>query len=219
LAFVGGALVAPLVLAPSGVDQGGRELFQRDFGGRHDAEAVTVAAPFALGAAAFVGYGVSLAAHDCRKASMMSRAVTSMGVSLALVSVMKLVVGRRYLTWYTPEGGDRLVDDGRATEVTPFSGFGAWPSGHAAVTFAFAAVVRKELENQPFAIRYLGYALAVSVSLGMAYGDHHWTSDLVSGALLGEAVGRTFGGRMSRSSDGGLVLVPTASGVAIAGSL
>jgi hypothetical protein len=43
-------------------------------------------------------------------------------------------------------------------------------------------------------LRYAGYVLATAVSAGMLYGDHHWTSDVISGALLGEAIGRSFGG-------------------------
>lgn len=211
----GGALVAPAVMSPSGADREVRVLFQRDLGGRYDAEGMSVAAPWALGAAAVVGYGASLVWEDCAKSALASRATAAMGVSIATVSLLKLAAGRSYLAGYVPPGGDRTAVD-RSTTFTPFSQLGAWPSGHAAVTFAFAAVVREQLAARAFPVRYLGYALAGAVSFGMAYGDHHWASDLLSGALIGEGIGRAFGA--PKPDDSPIALVPAGQGVALVGS-
>ena len=54
----------------------------------------------------------------------------------------------------------------------------------------------------------------------MAYGDHHWASDLISGALIGEAFGRAFGGPLgdARGEHAAVSLVPAPFGAAIAGA-
>jgi membrane-associated phospholipid phosphatase len=214
----GGALLAPAIMSPSGADQRVRIFAQHDLGGRYDAEGASVAAPYGLGAAALVGYGVSMLTRDCAGSALSSRALSAMGVSLAAVTALKLVVGRSYLAGHTPPGGDR-TDVDRSTTFTPFSsGLGAWPSGHAAVTFAFAAVVRTQLGSRPFAQRYLGYALAGAVSFAMAYGDHHWASDLLSGALVGEAVGRSFGAPAAPSAPFSVTLAPFGSGFSVVGA-
>jgi membrane-associated phospholipid phosphatase len=91
---------------------------------------------------------------------------------------------------------------------------GAWPSGHAATTFAFAAAIRTSLPRRAGVFRYVGYVLATAVSAGMLLGDHHWTSDVLSGALLGEAIGRSFGG----GADEGPAVVPSGAGLALGGA-
>ncbi len=208
-------MLAPAVMSPTGADQRLRVLVQRDLGGRYDAEGASVIAPYALGAAVVVGYGASLFWEDCAKSALASRATAAMGVSIVLVSALKLAVGRSYLAGYVPPGGDRVAED-RSTTFTPFSQLGAWPSGHAAVTFAFAAVVREQLSGRPIVARALGYVLAGAVSFGMAHGDHHWASDLLSGALIGEGVGRAFGAPSTAPSP--VALVPSGSGFALVGS-
>ena len=208
-------MLAPAVMSPTGADQRLRVFSQHDLGGRYDAEGVSVIAPYALGAAAVIGVGASLLWEDCAKSALASRATAAMGVSIALVSALKFAAGRSYLAGHAAPGADRTAED-RSTTFTPFSGPGAWPSGHAAVTFAFAAVVREQLVDRPFVVRYIGYALAGAVSFGMAYGDHHWASDLLSGALIGEGVGRSFGAPATAPSH--VAFVPSPSGLALVGS-
>jgi hypothetical protein len=57
---------------------------------------------------------------------------------------------------------------------------------------------------------WLGYPLALGVAGGMWLGDHHFASDIVSGALLGEAVGASVGRSFSEELGvpGQLALVP-----------
>lgn len=208
-------MLAPAVMSPSGADQRLRVVTQHDLGGRYDAEGASVIAPYALGAAAVVSYGASLLWEDCAKSALASRATAAMGVSIVIVSALKLAVGRSYLAGYVPPGRDRTAVD-RSTMFTPFSQLGAWPSGHAAVTFAFAAVVREQFAGRALVVRYLGYALAGGVAFGMAYGDHHWASDLLSGALIGEGVGRAFGA--STASTSSVALVPMGQGLAVTGA-
>jgi len=217
LFMLSAAAVAPVLMSPTGFDRSAREFALLQLHGRYDAEGASVAAPFGLGAAVVVGYGASLFWEDCESNAIMSRATAAMGVSIVGVTALKFVTGRSYLAGYVPPGG-LPTDVDRSQTWKPFSELGAWPSGHAAVTFAFAAVVREQLHARPFYIRFVGYALAGAVSFAMAYGDHHWASDLVSGALIGESVGRAFGEPSSHASPTSFTLVPSANGAAIVGS-
>jgi membrane-associated phospholipid phosphatase len=217
LVLLGGAVVAPFVLAPTGVDQHARVFAERDLGGHYDAERITKIAPFSLTAALAVGYGVGLVEADCAATAVTARSLQAMGLAFLVMSISKLVVGRTYPAG-DPHAADRLVDDGRSTRAHPFESFGAWPSGHAAVTFAFAAAVRTSLPSRAGPLRYGGYALATAVSAGMMFSDHHWASDIVSGALLGEAIGRSVGAPLEAGRPR-VELVPTGMGLAIVGSL
>jgi len=59
-------------------------------------------------------------------------------------------------------------------------------------------------------LSFSGYPLAVGVAGAMWLGDHHWASDIVSGALLGEAIGSSVGQSFSEALGvpGQLVLSP-----------
>jgi membrane-associated phospholipid phosphatase len=217
LLLLAGAVAAPLVLAPSGVDQRIRVLAQRDLGGRYDAERMSVTAPYALAAALAVGYGVALVEADCAATAVTARSLQAMGLAFLVMAASKIIVGRTYPAG-DPYAANRLVDDARSTRVQPFEMAGAWPSGHAATTFAFAAVIRTALPARAGALRYGGYLLATAVSVGMLLGDHHWASDVVSGALLGEAIGRSVGAPAGAARPS-VELVPAGLGVALVGRL
>jgi membrane-associated phospholipid phosphatase len=191
LALAAGAVAAPLVLAPTGADFGARTFYFRHLGAHYDAERISVTAPYALAAALGVGWSAAALEGDCASSRVANRALQAVGVAAAVAGVAKLAVGR---TYPATDPAHDLVDDGRAWRAAPFSMVGAWPSGHAATTFAFAAAIRTSLPHRAGVFRYVGYVLAAAVSAGMLLGDHHWTSDVLSGALLGEAIGRSFGG-------------------------
>ncbi len=217
LLLLGGAIAAPLVLAPTGIDQRVRVLAQDDLGGRYNAERSSVIAPFSLAGALAVGYVVGLAQGECPTTALTARSLQAMGIAFLLMAASKIIVGRTYPAG-DPHAANRLVDDGRSTHAQPFSTTGAWPSGHAATTFAFAAVVRTSLPARLGILRYGGYVLASAVAAGMLYGDHHWASDLLSGALLGEAVGRSVGAP-AREAQTRVEVVPAGLGVALVGTL
>jgi len=209
VALLGSAAVAPLVIAPTGGDWNARLFYYRDLGARYDQERISLTAPYALGAAVFVGWSASAIAGDCSRVA--NRALQAVAFAAAIQAVLKLAVGRVYPA---SDPAHQLVDDGRAFRAAPFAtGLGAWPSGHAATTFAFAAAVRASLPRSAGIFRYGSYVLATAVSAGMLLSDHHWTSDIVSGAFLGEAIGRSFGGE----SDDGVTIVPTAGGAMLGG--
>jgi membrane-associated phospholipid phosphatase len=211
VALFGGAVAAPLVLAPSGADWNARLFYYRDLGARYDAERASITAPYALGAALVVGWGAAALVGDCASANVANRALQAVAFAASLQAAMKWAVGR---TYPASDPAHQLVDDGRAFDAKPFASFGAWPSGHAATTFAFAAAVRTSLPKSAGVLSYGGYLFAAAVSAGMLLGDHHWTSDVVSGALLGEAVGRSFGGARAD----GVAIVPAPGGLAVGGA-
>ena len=220
LVMLGGALVAPLVMAPAGVDQDVRVFFQKTLGGRYDAERASVVAPYSLAAALAVGYTAGLLVSDCASTALLGRSLQAVGIAFFVETAAKYIVGRTYPAG-NPYAENRLVDDGRSTRLQAFSGAGAWPSGHAATTFAFAAVLRTALPAHLGVVRYGGYLLATLVSAGMLYGDHHWASDIVSGALIGEAIGRSVGLDLAARapSSSTITLVPMGAGMALIGNL
>ena len=69
-----------------------------------------------------------------------------------------------------------------------FHGGTSFPSDHAAVTWAFAAVVAQEYPH-PVA-EFGAYGLALGVSLARAASDQHFLSDVFVGGLLGYQIGR-----------------------------
>ncbi len=193
LAFVAGAALAPITFAPTGLDHELRVIAQDDLGGSHDVESVSVYAPYVLGGAVLVGYGVSVAASACDFQRPQAAMLQAMVLTLGTVVLLKWSVGREWPNAGTdPTAPDRLEHPERAEQFMPFEMFGAWPSGHTAILFAAASSFRtSEPELGVFA--WLGYPFALGVAGGMWMGDHHWASDIISGGLLGEAIGSSVG--------------------------
>jgi len=208
------AVVTPFGLAPTGVDQRLRVLAQRDLSGRPNLEPVSVATPYVLAGGLLVGYGVSAAFGACSAERAQAPVIQAMAITFATVAALKWGVGRRWPNGGTnPRAADRLDHPERAHDFEPFrNGFGAWPSGHTATMFAAAAAFRSA--NPGLGVfRFTGYPLAVGVAAGMWLGDHHWGSDIVSGALLGEAIGESAGGGAAvLGVPGALSVVPRAEG-------
>src|SRR5262249_7556683 len=92
----------------------------------------------------------------------------------------------------------------------PNGGMYSFPSGHAAATFALAAVVE----------RHLGYrlalptiAIATYVATSPLHDNVHYLSDVIFGAAVGTAAGWTVVGRHGRTNYA-FVPVPTPGGFA-----
>jgi len=213
------AVWPPLLLAPTGGDHQLRLVAQRDAFGKPRLEPVSVWTPYVLGAGVLVGYTVGLAAGSCATQRVLAPILQAGVLTYGVVGMLKIGVGRQW-----PNGGsdpnapDRLEHPERAQDFEPFQrGIGAWPSGHTAILFAGAAAFRAsnpELGGWSFA----GYPLALAVAGGMWFGDHHWASDIVSGAMLGEAIGGSVGNGFSRALGvpGALSFLPfNGNGVAV----
>jgi membrane-associated phospholipid phosphatase len=206
------AVLTPVGFAPSGLDQQARLVAQRDLFGKPRLEPVSVWTPYVLAGGVFVAYGVSVALDSCAARRALSPVIQAGTLTFVTVGLLKFGVGRQW-----PNGGsnpnapDRLEHPARAREFEPFQHvYAAWPSGHTALMFAGAAAFRASNPELGLA-SWLGYPLAVGVAGGMWLGDHHWASDIVSGALLGEAIGSSVGQSFSEALGvpGALVLSPT----------
>jgi membrane-associated phospholipid phosphatase len=217
LLLAGGAIVAPLALVPTGGDHGLRVLAQDDLGGRHGLEPVSVLAPYAIGAGLLVGYGVSLVAGACEWQRAHAAMLQGMALTVGTVALLKWSTGRGWPNaGGDPDAPDRLDHPDWARRFEPFqSGLGAWPSGHTAVAFSAAAALRTSKAELGWAA-WLGYPIAAAIGAGMWLGDHHFASDIVSGALLGEALGASSGRAYAKEQPASEVLLrpaPRGTGV------
>lgn len=151
-------------------------------------------APYVLAGGLLVGWTASASFGACELQRPQAAMLQSVLLTAGTVALLKVATGR---TWpnggQDPQASDRLDHPQWATTYRPWrSGLAAWPSGHTAVMVAAAAALRTSAPELGF-VGWLGYPLAAGVAAGMAWGDHHWTSDILSGALLGEAIGGSVG--------------------------
>ena len=212
LTLTGLAVLTPFGLAPSGLDHQLRLVAQRDLFGKPRLEPVSVWTPYVLAGGLFAAYGLSLAVDSCAARRALSPAIQAGTLTFVTVGLLKFGVGRQWPNGGTnPSAAARLEHPERAREFEPFQHvYAAWPSGHTALMFAGAAAFRTANPELGLA-SWLGYPLAVGVAGGMWLGDHHWASDIVSGALLGEAIGSSVGQSFSEALGvpGALLLSPT----------
>jgi membrane-associated phospholipid phosphatase len=214
LALGAASVLPPVVLAPTGADHRLRRVAQQDLGGRPNIERVSVIAPYALGGVLLLSYGASAALGACAWQRPQAAMVQALVLGVTLGTTLKIAVGRQW-----PNGGrdprapDRLEHPELATDFRPFRRFGAWPSGHT-LTMVAAASAFRSATPELGVISWTGYPLALGVAAGMWLGDHHWASDIVSGALLGEAIGESVGGSFAaaRELPGKLGFAPTPGG-------
>ena len=194
------AVLTPLGFAPTGLDHELRTTAQRELYGKPRLEPVSVWTPYVLSGGLVLGYGFSAAVASCSSQRALAPVLQAGLLTFGVITALKVGVGRSF-----PNGGrdprapDRLLHPERAEDFQPFQrGFGAWPSGHTALMFAGAAAFRASRPELGW-VSWLGYPLAVGVAGGMWLGDHHWASDILSGALLGEAIGGSVGQTFSEA--------------------
>ena len=72
----------------------------------------------------------------------------------------------------------------------PFSGSASMPSGHATVAFALASTISERFDNRWW-VAPEAYALATMVALARTRANAHFASDVLLGAAIGTATGRT----------------------------
>jgi membrane-associated phospholipid phosphatase len=196
-----GAAVPPAVLAPTGLDHRLRLVAQGDLGGRHGVEPVSYYAPFVLAGAVLVTHAASALGGSCAVRRPTAAMLQAMVLGIGVTALLKWSTGRGWPTGGgDPDAPDRLAYPGRATTFRPFrAGLGAFPSGHT-LTMMVAAAAFRAAEPDLGLFAWSGYPLAAGVGAGMWLSDHHWASDIISGALLGEAIGGSVG-RSFRVSD------------------
>jgi membrane-associated phospholipid phosphatase len=219
LILIGASALPPLLLAPTGGDYALRRLAQDDLGGSYNPEPVSVVAPYVVAGATTAVYLGGLIAGECEIQRTTSAMMQGMVTTVLTVGLTKWVTGRQW-----PNGGrdpyaaDRLEHAEDAQNFRPFQrGLNAaFPSGHTALMFAAAAAFRASTPQAGW-FRYAGYPFAIAVGAGMWLGDHHWASDILSGAMLGEALGAASGNafRGAEADPVTAVLLPLPSGAAL----
>jgi len=215
LALTGLAIATPFAFAPTGLDQRLRVVSQRDLGGKPNLEPVSVATPYVLAGSLVIADGVSAIIGSCEAQRVLAPVLQAGSLTFVSMSLLKLGVGRSF-----PNGGadpnapDRLDHPERAHDFAPFQrGFAGWPSGHTAIMMSAAAAFRTS-NPELGAASFVGYPFALAVGAGMWLGDHHYASDILSGALFGEAIGDSVGRSFAREvgAPGAFTLLPRGDG-------
>ena len=125
----------------------------------------------------------------------------SLILSIAYASVLKSITGR-----ISPGIAD-ILDHKKSYNMEDYSnefewGFGkrgfiaGWPSGHTMNAFAAAAVL-SEIYYDSALVKIASYSYAVFIGLGVSW-CVHWPSEVLAGALIGYAIGKTVGTSFSR---------------------
>jgi len=129
--------------------------------------------PLAAGAAALLGWAGGKAFDDPDLEDASRRIGISMAVAAVATTVIKWPVGR-----VRPDESDTETD-----HYQPFSGHDSFPSGHTAVSFAWATAVDRE--TRAGWVPWVVYPIATVVGWSRIRDDRHWVSDVVAGAALG----------------------------------
>lgn len=195
LALVAGSTAAPLLLAPTGADYQLRLVSQRDLHGRPNAEPISVWTPYVLAVVVASVDVIAFSSQNCETVRPASAMLQAMGISLLAVTSLKWITGRSWPSGgLDPNAPDYLQHPEFSRRFNWFSWKNgtAWPSGHTAI-MAAAATALSTVEFGRSWLGYAAYAATAGVAAGMWLGDHHWMSDIISGGLLGAAVGRSVG--------------------------
>jgi PAP2 superfamily protein len=128
--------------------------------------------------AAVLTYGMGCAKHHSYLRDTGFKSLAAIAAASAAGEVLKLTFNRQYP--YTPNSIGKFWGGGKS-----------FPSGHAAASFAFAAVVAHRYPNKRW-IKWSAYALATGVSLSRYPAKKHYPSDILVGATLGYVTGTYF---------------------------
>jgi membrane-associated phospholipid phosphatase len=130
-----------------------------------------------IGAAALT-YSIGCAKHHSYLRDTGFKGLAAMGAAGTEDLVLKLAFNRQYPSALNSTG--------------KFWGGGkSFPSGHAAASFAFAALVAHRYPRQKW-VKWGAYALATGVSLSRYPAKKHFPSDILVGATLGYVTGTYF---------------------------
>lgn len=216
LILTGASAIPPLVLSPSGGDHSARRFAQTDLGGSYFPEPVSIAAPYVFYPASILFYTAAAFADWCPGQTRGAALIQGTTETILIVGLLKWTTGRVWpLAGRDPDDPEALDHPEDARRFEPFRrGLGAFPSGHTAFFFAAAAAFRASSPDLGL-WRFAGYPIAAAVGFAMWYGDHHWASDVLSGGLLGEAIGGSAGRTWAPSVEQPstvLMLVPVGDG-------
>jgi hypothetical protein len=129
---------------------------------------------FEIGSAA-LGYGIGCGEHQSYLRDTGVKALAAMAAAGTVDLGLKLAFDRQFP--YTPNSTGKFWGGGRA-----------FPSGHSATSFAFAAVVAHRYPQKKW-LKWSAYALATGVALSRYPAKRHFPSDILVGATLGFVTG------------------------------
>jgi membrane-associated phospholipid phosphatase len=206
LTLMGVAIASTALMSPTGADHALRLGFARDLASPKFASGfgdAMVSIGWVLPVLpAFALYTEGILSKNSTRARAGAMTLSAVGTTMVWVTLLKVVTGRPY-----PLHGGSREDPARfdypeyAKEWRPFrEGHVAWPSGHTATAFAAASALSWSTEN--VWVTVLSHLAAGAVGAGMLLGDHHWASDVLAGALMGEAIGYSFGKRPHKGTPG-----------------
>jgi hypothetical protein len=132
-----------------------------------------------IGSAA-LAYGIGCGSHHSYLRETGFRALAAMGLAGATDLGLQFAFDRQYP--YNSGGAGKFWGGGRS-----------FPSGHAATSFAFAAVIAHRYPTNKW-IKWGAYALATGVSLSRYPSKKHFPSDILIGATLGYVTGTYLSG-------------------------
>jgi len=95
-------------------------------------------------------------------------------------------------------GRSRPIAGQGAYAFDPFSGNASFPSGHATNAFAVASVFAAH--SKGWVVPTIAYTLATGVAASRMNDHVHYTSDVIAGAAIGTAVGRSIVARHRRGA-------------------
>ncbi len=127
-----------------------------------------------IGSAA-LAYGVGCGKHYSYLRNTGFKALAAMGAAGTIDLALKLAFDRQFP--FKPGSTGKFWGGGRA-----------FPSGHSATSFAFAAVVAHRYPKNKW-VKWGAYALATGVSLSRYPAKKHYPSDILIGATLGYVTG------------------------------
>jgi hypothetical protein len=126
-----------------------------------------------------LAYGAGCGSRESYLRDTGFKALAAMGAAGTVDLGLKLSFDREFPT--TGNGAGKFWGGGRS-----------FPSGHAAASFAFAAVVAHRYPHKQW-LKWSAYALATGVSLSRYPAKKHFASDILMGATLGYVTGAYLG--------------------------
>ena len=146
-------------------------------------------------------YLLGAATHNDRLAETGRLGEEAIVNSLLVVQALKLATNRERPNEGNGRGGF-WPHGTRSYEVN-----GSFPSGHAAVTFAFARVLASEYPSKP--VQLAAYAFALVVSVSRVTAREHFPSDVLVGGTFGYLIGGyVVYHHATRGKESGLFLTP-----------
>jgi membrane-associated phospholipid phosphatase len=133
--------------------------------------------------------------------------ITGLALAQSVLLTCSIYIPIKMISGRTSPGIVTELNERVSARTNDFSGefnwfdldaFKGWPSGHTANVFAAATTISEIYSNKlPLKIAVFSYAALIGFGVTL---NVHWASDVLAGALIGYAVGKTVGRRFTKLS-------------------